>query len=363
MAKLERKKKWFLSKTPCYLFKQGVFIFLSNLSPVKGVVTMHTFIDLFAGIGGFRLGMEENNFKCVFSCEIDEFARQTYEANFGDTPFSDIRLLDNQNLLEMPNFDVLTAGFPCQPFSISGKQEGFEDLTRGTLFFEITRIIQIKKPKAVFLENVAHLVNHDGGRTFKVILRSLEELGYHVFHKVLDSSNFSLPQHRKRIYIVAFREKVDFQFPTIHKGFVPLREVLEKNKEYDYLSEEDYSLIENPKVSPNNMCFVGYLNKNGRKKGVREGSFHLSRSHKQINRIYSHDFIHPTLTSSEKSGRYYILDENGVRKLSLLEAFRLQGYPDSFIKPVSPSQQYQQIGNSVPVNVIKEISKQIEIVL
>lgn len=321
---------------------------------------MINYADLFCGIGGFRLGIGDDKFNCLFSSEIDPYAQAMYEANFGEKPLGDIFKIDEEVLSHYKKIDMIVGGFPCQPFSISGKQEGFEDRARGTLFFEIIRLIRIIKPKVVFLENVAHLVNHNKGDTFKTIIASLKEEGYFVHTKVVDAAKFGLPQHRKRIYIVAFRENVPFEFPIEHDYFVPIRDVLIEEHGMDYIEGKEYTLIDYPKISPNNMCFVGYLNKNIRLKGVKEDSLHLSRTHKQINRIYSSDFIHPTLTSSESSGRYYILHEGKVRKLSLEEAFRLQGFPDDFKKVVSKSQLYKQIGNSVPVPVIAAISSEIE---
>lgn len=321
---------------------------------------MINYADLFSGIGGFRLGLSTDFFKCEFSSEIDIYAQQMYQANFGDMPLGDIESIDEETLSRFNKVEMIVGGFPCQPFSISGRQEGFEDRTRGTLFFEIIRLMRIVKPKVVFLENVAHLVNHNKGDTFKTIIATLKSEGYFVHHQILDSSKFGLPQHRKRIYIVAFRENVPFSFPIGTDTFVPMNEILIKNHGMDYMDEEEYTLIDYSKVSPNNMCFVGYLNKKIRLKGVREDSLHLSRTHKQINRIYSSNYVHPTITSSESSGRYYILEDNKVRKLSLKEVFRLQGFPDDFKKVVSTTQLYRQIGNSVPVPVIAAISKEIE---
>ena len=181
------------------------------------------FIDLFCGIGGFRIGFESVKGECVFSSDIDKFACETYNNNFGDYPLSDITLIDEKKI---PDFDILCAGFPCQPFSIGGLRKGFQD-TRGTLFFDIERIVRVKKPKAFILENVKGLVNHDKGKTLKVILNKLANringienleklddcLNYDVHYKVINSKDFGVPQNRERIYIIGFKQNRDFKFP------------------------------------------------------------------------------------------------------------------------------------------------------
>jgi DNA (cytosine-5)-methyltransferase 1 len=178
------------------------------------------FIDLFSGIGGFRQGFENIGFKCVFSCEINSKCRQVYAANFGEVPFPDISKI---NPTDLADFDILVAGFPCQPFSICGKKLGFED-TRGTLFFEICKIIKIKQPKVIVLENVKHLIHHDKGNTLKVIIASLRELGYSVNHKMLNAKDFGIPQHRERIFIIATKGK-EFNFSGLKSKFpLQLRE-------------------------------------------------------------------------------------------------------------------------------------------
>jgi DNA (cytosine-5)-methyltransferase 1 len=173
---------------------------------------MIKFIDLFAGIGGFRLAFESLDATCVFSAEIDKYACKTYETNFRENPYCDVSTLDANTL---PDFDILCAGFPCQPFSLAGHRKGFQD-TRGTLFFDIERILEVKQPKAFILENVKGLVNHDKGKTLQVILETLEKkLNYKVFYKVLNSKDYAVPQNRERIYIIGFRDhNVDFVFPS-----------------------------------------------------------------------------------------------------------------------------------------------------
>lgn len=196
---------------------------------------MLKFIDLFAGIGGFRLAFESLGAKCVFSAEIDKYACQTYESNFGDNPFCDVSTL-NPN--DIPDFDVLCAGFPCQPFSIAGQRKGFND-TRGTLFFDIERIIKAKQPKAFILENVKGLVNHDKGNTLKVILDTLtKKLNYNVFYQVLNSKDYGVPQNRERIYIIGFKDKsIDFEFPRKLDKQVNLDDILDSNLNGSEISE------------------------------------------------------------------------------------------------------------------------------
>lgn len=315
------------------------------------------FIDLFCGIGGIRLGMESQGFKCVFSCDINPECQRTYETNFHETPQGDIVGIDEHNI---PDHDILCAGFPCQPFSISGKQKGFND-TRGTLFFEICRIIKEKKPKVVFLENVKHLVHHDHGNTLNVIIDKLSDLGYIVKWRILNGSDFGVPQNRERIIIVGSLKSA-FDFDKVQKKKrVILKDFLDKEGNFEFLSSDEYTLIEKPKKQPaSGLIFVGYRNKSIRKVGVRPGTEHLSRVHKQPNRIYSANGIHPTLPSQESSGRFFILtDDNRVRKLTITECWRIMGFPESYIKVSSIGEQYKQLGNSVCVPMIKAVAAEI----
>lgn len=318
------------------------------------------FIDLFAGIGGFRIALQDVGGKCVFSSEWDTQAQKTYFANYGEIPFGDITQRSTKNYIP-DNFDVLCAGFPCQPFSISGKQKGFDD-TRGTLFFDICEIISQRQPKVVFLENVKHLVHHDGGNTLKTIISKLEELDYKVSWKVLNGADFGIPQNRERIIIIGCKDKVfDFeQLPKQPKR--PLAEFLDSEGEFEFLDPKEYTLIDNPKRQPGSgLIFAGYRNKSIRKAGVRPGTEHLSRVHKQPNRIYSIQGIHPTLPSQESSGRFFILlDDKRVRKLTINECWRIMGFPDNFVKVSTIGQQYRQLGNSVCVKMIEELAKEIK---
>lgn len=318
---------------------------------------MIRFIDLFCGVGGIRIGMESQGFECVMSSDINIECQRTYKENFNELPLGDITQIDEK---EIPDHEILCAGFPCQPFSISGKQKGFED-TRGTLFFEICRIIQEKKPKVIFLENVKHLVHHNQGHTLEVILNKLEDLGYKVSWKVLNGSDFGVPQNRERIIIIGSKtEKFDFnKIKTIPRG--KLLDFLDVDGNFEYLAPEEYTLLEETKQQPiSGLIFAGYRNKSIRKVGVRPGTEHLSRVHKQPNRIYSVHGIHPTLPSQETSGRYFILTEdNRVRKLTLNECWRIMGFPKNYKKISAVGEQYKQLGNSVCVPMISAVAEEI----
>lgn len=315
------------------------------------------FIDLFCGIGGIRLGMDSQGFECVFSSDINAECQRTYNENFGEQPFGDITQIDEKSI---PDHDILCAGFPCQPFSISGKQKGFDD-TRGTLFFDICRILNEKKPTVVFLENVKHLVHHNSGKTLQTILDKLEDLGYSVSWRVLNGADYGVPQNRERIIIIgSLKGKFDFdKLKTVPRG--RLLESLDTEGEFEYLDPADYTLIENPKQQPGSgLIFAGYRNKSIRKVGVRPGTEHLSRVHKQPNRIYSVLGVHPTLPSQESSGRYFVLTtDNRVRKLTINECWRIMGFQESYIKVSSVGEQYKQLGNSVCVPMIKAVATEI----
>lgn len=318
-----------------------------------------TFIDLFAGIGGIRIAMQNAGGNCVYSSEWNVQAQKTYFANYGEMPFGDITKESTKSYIP-DTFDVLCAGFPCQPFSISGKQKGFED-TRGTLFFDICSIISNKKPQVVFLENVKHLVHHDDGKTLRTILSKLDELGYNVVWRVLNGSNYGLPQNRERIIIIGSLNGV-FDFDKVKKKTrTHLVDFLDKDDNFEYLESEEYTLLDNPKEqSESGLIFAGYRNKSIRKAGVRPGTEHLSRVHKQPNRIYSVYGIHPTLPSQESSGRFFVLTEDQrVRKLTINECWRIMGFPESFKKVSSVGDQYKQLGNSVCVPMIEAVADEI----
>ena len=318
------------------------------------------FIDLFAGIGGFRIGFERANCSCVFSSEIDEHACKMYELNHGDNPFCDITKVDEKSI---PDFDILCAGFPCQAFSICGKQLGFEDKTRGTLFFDICRILAEKRPKAFMLENVFNLEKHDKGRTLKVMLDTLNDLGYHVDYRVFNAREFGVPQNRDRIIIIGNNIGKVFDFNKIEKNKVEsMLPFLDSEGDFEFLEEGTYTLIDKDKIKKqekSGLMFCGYRNKKIRTSGVRPGTEHLSRVHKQPNRIYDSQGIHPTLASQESSGRYFIKVNDKVRKLTIKECFRFMGFPDDFKLCGGSAQLYARIGNSVCVNMVESIAKQI----
>jgi len=293
--------------------------------------------------------------KCVFSSEYNHHAQRSYELNFGEVPFGDITKID---LKIIPHHDVLCAGFPCQPFSISGKMKGFED-TRGTLIYHVFETIERLKPKVVFLENVKHLVYHDNKKTLHTIIKDLEELGYKVSYKVLNASHFGVPQNRERLIIIGHIEE-KFDFTKIEqRPRKALKEVLDENADFEYL-EEPYTILENQRVQLSGLLFAGYRNKTIRKAGVREGTEHLSRVHKQPNRIYSSEGVHPALPSQESSGRFWIFHNGTVRKLTIKECYKIMGFPNNFKFIYNRGELYKQIGNSVCVPMIYSIGKQLK---
>lgn len=348
----------FVFDTPTPFIKQ------SPLS--QGVQPTLRFIDLFAGIGGFHFALHSQGAECVFAAEWNEKCRETYTENFkfvSPNLFSENRFAEDVTQIkpdQIPEHDILCAGFPCQPFSISGKQKGFED-TRGTLFFNILEIINAKQPKVVFLENVKHLVHHDNGNTLRVIIEKLEKLGYKVSWKVLNSKDFGLAQNRERIIIIGNKIKTfDFNKLNFTKNQV-IRDILDDDGNFEYLDQDEYTLLpaDIVKEQKSGLIFCGYRNKAIRINGTKPNTEHLSRVHKQPNRIYHIDGTHPTLPSQETSGRFFIYDGKRVRKLTIDECYRLQGFPTQFIKNKNLSACYNQIGNSVAIPMIEEIYKQI----
>lgn len=320
------------------------------------------FIDLFAGIGGFRMALQNEGGLCVFSSEFDDNAQMTYYENYGEIPFGDITLERIKSYIP-ESFDILCGGFPCQPFSICGKKKGFED-TRGTLFFDVCQILDKHKPRICFLENVQHLTKHDHGNTFRVIIESLINLGYNVSNRILNSKDFGLPQFRERIFIVGSRSDL-FCFNAIKKSpMVSMESFLDTDGDFEYLEKNAYTLLSNDLVKvqdKSGLKFVGYRNKGQWKKGIRPNTEHLSRVHRQPNRIYSIEGTHPTLPSQETSGRFwiYLPKEDKVRKLTINECYRFMGYPSIFVKHSSIGTDYRQLGNSVAIPVISAIIKAI----
>jgi len=290
-------------------------------------------IDLFAGIGGIRLGFEAHGCITTFSSEWDVHAQKMYEANFGEKPFGDINAIAPADI---PDHDILLAGFPCQPFSIAGKQLGFDD-TRGTLFFNIESILAKKRPKAFLLENVKRLTTHDNGRTFQVILNHLRLLGYNVHYAVFNSLHFGLPQKRERIYIVGFLDPVNFSFPLPSMMYKPLSEILEPDHEVD----KSYFLSEAIRMK--------------RWKAVKGTPPMPSIWHENIGGNIS---ALPYSCALRAGGSYNYLVVNGERRLTSREMLRLQGFPDTFKIPLPYSQARKVAGNSVSVPVIKAIAGQ-----
>lgn len=315
-----------------------------------------TFIDLFAGIGGFHQALASFGANCVYASEFDSFAAKIYQKNYGMMPAGDITKVNERKI---PKHDILCAGFPCQPFSISGKQKGFED-TRGTLFFDIVRIIDYHHPKIVFLENVANFEKHDNGRTLKTILQILENQNYSVFYKVLNASNFGIPQNRKRIYIVAFHKKLNirnFCFPTFSNCYSSLEKLLQSDDEtLDFSVYREDMELENKSILPD--MYGNYPQCPIRIGKVGKGG--------QGERIY-HPKGHAITLSAygggvgAKTGLYYINDK--LRRLSPRECARLMGYPDSFIIDENKNQAYKQFGNGVVIDVLQHILNEIEVVL
>ncbi len=293
------------------------------------------FIDLFAGIGGIRLGFEAVGGECVFSSEFDEDACKTYEANFGEHPSGDITKIDSKDI---PDFDVLLGGFPCQAFSIIGKMEGFENETCGTLFFEIERILKEKMPKAFMLENVRNLTAHDKGNTFKVIRKHLEALGYTVYAKVLNSLDYGVPQKRERIIIVGFKDDILFSFPDP----VPV----EKRKTLVDILEKDVDA----------KYYV--------KDRIRESRLMRLKDPNYPKPYISHENIAGSITPhpyssclrAGASANYILI--NDERRPTEREMLRLQGFPEDFKVVVSYSKIKHQTGNSVAVPVIKAVANQ-----
>jgi len=307
------------------------------------------FIDLFAGIGGIRMAYQNLGGKCVFSSEWDKFAKKTYEANYGEVPFGDITQIDEKSI---PDHDILLGGFPCQPFSIAGvskknslgRSHGFLDKTQGTLFFDIARIIEHKKPKAFMLENVKNLVSHDKGNTFKVIKETLESLGYKIHYKVLNGKSF-VPQNRERILIVGFRKEIfkceeNFSFPKLPEPKMVFREILQEEVDSKYtLSDKLWNYLQ------------AYAQKHKAKgNGFGFGLTDLNGISRTISARYYKDGAEILVPQGNKLN---------PRRLTPRECARLQGFPDNYKIPVSDNQAYKQFGNSVTVPLIQAVGKEI----
>ena len=294
------------------------------------------FIDLFAGIGGTRLAFEAVGGDCVFSSEWDKDAQKTYAENFGETPHGDITKIKASDI---PDFDVLLAGFPCQPFSSIGQRQGFKHQTQGTLFYDVLRILEGKRPAAFLLENVVGLVNHDGGNTFAVILQSLNELGYSVHHQVLDAADYGVPQHRKRIYIVGYDKT------RLQRGITHLWP--KKSRKHVFIGQFVETGVTDRSISKH--LQDGYLFKldDGRPQVIDRRSKlkvkTLVASYHKIQRL---------------TGTFVKDGPTGMRLLTNDECKAIMGFPKTFKIPVSRTQMYRQLGNSVAVPVVTAIAKE-----
>ena len=303
-----------------------------------------TFIDLFAGLGGFRLALESCGAKCIYSNEWDRYAKEIYEINFKDVPDDDITKVDEKSI---PEHDILCAGFTCQAFYISGKKMGFGDV-RGTLFFDVARIIKAKKPKVVFMENVKNFATHDNGNTLKTVKNTLNELGYDFYSNVLDSLNYGVPQKRERIYMIGFKRELfikNFSFPKPFKLNTFVENIL--------LPDSD---VENLIIDRKDLVLKNIMSDTNTDKPIRIGTVGKGG---QGERIYSPKGVAITLSAGgggifAKTGGYLI---NGkTRKLHPRECARIMGYPDTYKIHPSINQAYKQFGNSVVINVLQYIT-------
>ena len=299
------------------------------------------FIDLFAGIGGLRLGFEKAGGKCVFSSEIDKYAKITYELNFREKPSGDIRRIKSNNI---PKHDILLAGFPCQPFSVAGEKKGLKDV-RGNLFYEIVRILEDCQPKAFLLENVKGLTSLNQGKTFKLIHEELERSGYKVYSKVLNTMDYgNIPQTRERVYIAGFLNDYNFSFPekiTLRKT---VKDIILKKKQDEKYYYDKFDIFK-------------ILQKHITK---RDTVYQWRRSYVRENK----NKVCPTLMAHMGTGGHnvpLIKDEHGIRKLTPRECAKFQGFPDNFKLPnnISNCHLYKQLGNSVSIPVVKRIAEKI----
>ena len=293
------------------------------------------FIDLFAGVGGMRLAFERAGAECVFSSEWDPHSQKTYEANFGEVPQGDITKIDAKMI---PEFQILLAGFPCQPFSTIGKRQGFEHATQGPLFYDVLRILKKKNTPAFLLENVSGLISHDGGNTFSTIVASLESAGYKLSHKVLDSAEYGLPQHRRRIYIVGFKSKL-----------------FEKNPNFEWPKPNPRKVFINRFVETN---VVGHsISKHLQKTYIYKIDDGRPQIIDKTTRIQVKTLVSTYHKIQRLTGTFVRDGETGLRLLTANECKAIMGFPKSFKMPVSRTQMYRQMGNSVAVPVVSAIAE------
>lgn len=307
------------------------------------VVAEFTFIDLFAGIGGLRIGFDKLGGECVFSSEIDKFACQTYEANFGHKPAGDITAISADAI---PSHDILLAGFPCQPFSLAGVskynslgwEHGFNHEVKGTLFFDVVRILEHHKPKAFLLENVKNLKSHDKGRTWQVILETLADLGYNIHSKVINAK-LVVPQNRERVFIVGFRDDVEFEFPEIEPRHRRLKHIMDDEVPEKYTTSDH--LWE----------YLQAYKEKHRKKGNGFG----------YGLVTAEDTSRTLSARYHKDGSEILIYQEGKnpRRLTPRECSRLMGFPDGFVIPVSDTQAYRQFGNAVVASLVEHLAEEV----
>lgn len=340
------------------------------------------FIDLFCGIGGFRISAEKHNMECVFSSDNDKFVQETYMHWYGERPFGDIREFTKSetHLNLIPKFDILFAGFPCQPFSYSGRNEGFEDKTRGTLFFHVAKIILHHKPKALILENVKGLKSHDEGKTLTIIKETLSEMGYTLFDDIINSIHFNVPQYRERWFCVGIRNDLihnDINYYKLNKGSINYKPVLKD------IIEEQFNSIPSLKISHFDLEKIKFHFANMHKfadgRVKHDNSKYLSKTKKGKHGVYS--YLKPDKTlrfhigdkaKTQIQESYYVHSETYApaiianrrpklwdiqRYLSVKECLKLQAFPENLIFPVSDAQAYKQLGNSVCVSVVDSVMK------
>ncbi len=335
--------------------KKLKFEFDVPFPPIKN--SKFTFIDLFAGIGGFRIAMQNLGGNCIFSSEIDKYAKKTYDLNFGEVPFGDITKINEKDI---PEHDVLCAGFPCQSFSIAGKRKGFEDEVRGTLFFDIQRIIKAKQPKAFFLENVKGLTNHDKGRTLKTILKVLrEELNYFVPEpKVINAKDFGVAQNRERIFIIGFRKDLGidkFEYPKPNSKKYTFSDIKEKtvvSVKYYLSTQYQGTLVNHKERHKNKGNGFGYeiIDDKQCANAIVVGG--MGRERNIVIDCRLTDFTPITKIKGK-------VNRDGWRRMTPREWARLQGFPDSYIIKVSDAQAYKQFGNSVAIPAIQSTAKEL----
>lgn len=298
----------------------------NNSKPIR-------YIDLFSGIGGFRYALQnaaerfQLKTECVLSSEIDKECQRAYAENFGEVPSDDITAISSRNI---PDHHLLLAGFPCQPFSIIGNKKGFDD-TRGTLFFDIARILEAKRPEAFVLENVKLLTGHDNGKTFTKILMTLDKLGYHVTHKTLNALDFGLPQKRERVFIVGFKKPCHFEWPIGKVPMIPLADILEKEVPRELYASERIQKKRLSKHQPTSEPTIWHENKSGNISAL------------------------PYSCALRAGASYNYLLVNGKRRLSSREMLRLQGFPEDFKIVCNYSQTRKQAGNSLPIPVAQAV--------